>query len=119
MGKIHCGAVKCIISRHCSSIAFETEERPASHQNPMCSTTVKEEARESDMTLQHMLLSNGMGTKVIQESQEGDTEHEYDSVPFYIEKTLNQSALVHVANLLFEGVFHKELWYFFSLEREG
>ena len=73
VGKIHCGAVKCIISRHYSSIAFETEERPASHQNAICSATVKGEARESDMALQHMLLSKGMGTKVIQQSQEGDT----------------------------------------------
>ena len=60
-----------------------------------------------------MLLSKGMGTKVILQSQEGNMEHEYDCMLFYmyIGETLNQSALVHEANLLFKGVFHEELWY--------
>ena len=40
--------------------------------------------------------------------------NEYDRMLFYryIGETLNQSALVHEANLLFKGVFHEELWYF-------
>ena len=39
------------------------------------------------------------------------TEHEYDRMLFYmcIGETLNQSALVHVASLLFKGVLHEEL----------
>lgn len=36
----------------------------------MCSTTLKRGAKESDVTLQHMLLSKGMGTKVILQNQE-------------------------------------------------
>lgn len=42
----------------------------------MCSTTLKRGAKESDVALQHMLLSKGMGTKVILQSQEGNMEHE-------------------------------------------
>lgn len=40
--------------------------------------------------------------------------NEYDRMLFYryIGETLNQSALVHEANLLFKGVFHEELWYY-------